>query len=450
MVTLGVTIVLVFSLVFWLHMLDTNPIVSIPNPVMPTQNARDYYVAAANEVIDSNKIASVNWQPDKRPPGRPAPGWRGNPPSQTNGDEHVYSPAQKAALVAENVGAIQTLHKGLTYPYQEIPLRSFSTLLPHYGKIGGLSRLLALEAQVKSTSGDWKGAIMADLDAIQVGQELPHGGGLIGMSVGETCQANGRRQAWDAVNHLNAAEARANARRLEQIRARHVPFAPALQESKWAVQAGLLELMRQKNWPSNLLQVEDSDPEDGGQSVPTVSRTLMGTWMRFTGKRTIMGNYARYMDQSIANAGQPYAAHLPSPPTPTDPFNQMALPGYDLNSLRLREVLADTENVLLLTALALRAYKLEHGAYPASLAALVPQYLKAVPADPFALSGSLRYKRQGAVFLLYSVGPDGKDNAGQAIFDQTKPAPTPSDLSDQRYHVQENSVGDIVAGVNRN
>ena len=63
MVTLGVIIVLVFSLFFWLHILDTNPTVSIPNPVMPTQNARDYYIEAANEVIDTSKIALVNWQP---------------------------------------------------------------------------------------------------------------------------------------------------------------------------------------------------------------------------------------------------------------------------------------------------------------------------------------------------------------------------------------------------
>ena len=80
----------------------------------------------------------------------------------------------------------------------------------------------------------------------------------------------------------------------------------------------------------------------------------------------------------------------------------------------------------------------------------MPQYLQAVPTDPFALSGPLRYKLAGAKPLLYSVGPDGKDDGGKAIFDRTIPAPTTPEAADRRHAVQENSVGDIVAGVNTN
>ncbi len=109
---------------------------------------------------------------------------------------------------------------------------------------------------------------------------------------------------------------------------------------------------------------------------------------------------------------------------------------------------ADTENALLLTLLALRAYKLEHGIYPATLSALAPSYLKAVPNDPFALSGPLSYSRTASGFLLYSVGPDGKNDGGKPIFDPTKPAPTVAGSLDQRYQIQPESQGDIVAGVN--
>ena len=70
--------------------------------------------------------------------------------------------------------------------------------------------------------------------------------------------------------------------------------------------------------------------------------------------------------------------------------------------------------------LALRAYRLEHGAYPATLAALTPAYLKQIPNDPFAASGPLHYKRQGSKYVLYSIGPDGKDDGGKPIFDATQ------------------------------
>ena len=50
--------------------------------------------------------------------------------------------------------------------------------------------------------------------------------------------------------------------------------------------------------------------------------------------------------------------------------------------------------------------------------------------------------------MLYSVGPDGKDDGGKAIFDTTQPAPGPNDTSDRRRYTLDNSTGDVVAGVN--
>jgi hypothetical protein len=64
------------------------------------------------------------------------------------------------------------------------------------------------------------------------------------------------------------------------------------------------------------------------------------------------------------------------------------------------------------TRLALELYRRENGQWPAGLKDLVPKYLAAIPADPFSTS-SLIYRRQDDRFLLYSVGPDGRDNGGR-------------------------------------
>lgn len=430
MLVIGLVLPLALGLTFWFRALDTNPTVAVPSPPMPATNARDYYVAAANAVVDDKKI------------GYAVGSW--NPATKPSGDQHFYSPADKEKLVAENAGAIQTLHTGFQYPYQEPPARSFSAMFPHYQKIRGLARLLALQAQVRAAQGDTGGAMGASLDAVQMGEQLPHGGTLIGMLVGIACQAIGRKQAWGAADHLSAAQAKAATRRLENIRTGHVPFADTLQEEEWSEQAGLLELMRKRDWPGDMLTAGQVDQ---GQIAPT-SSWIIATRVRRAGKRTIMANYTRYMDLSIVNARQPYAAHIAQPPLPTDPISQILLPVY--TGVRLNEVKADTQNALLLTTLALRAYRLDHGAYPPTLAALGPRYLQAVPADPFALSTPLRYKRLGAKYLLYSVGPDGKDDSGKAIFDRTKSAPAPAEGNDPRRWVQQDSQGDIVAGVNTN
>ena len=434
MLLLGLVLPLCLSGFFWLRALDRNPTASIPTPAMPSPNARDYYIAATAALVDSGKVDNAN--------GR----W--NPATKPVGDNHFYSPADKQKLVAENAKAIKTLHEGFRYSYQELPYRSYSDTFPHFQQMRKLARFLSLEAQVDADKGDWGGSIGADLDAVQLGETMPRGGPLIGMLVGDACQAIGRKRAWDAVDHLDAAQARAAARRLETIRAGHVPFPDTMQQEEWMGQGGLLELMRRPNWSGEMAGSIAPDPSGAQNNDTSPGRWVFATRIRLLGKRKIFGDYTQALDQIIADGHKPFAARGPAPAAAqtADPFADMVTPS--LGGTRMNEVRADTQNALLLTLLALRAYKLDHGAYPLALSALVPRYLAAVPADPFALSGPLRYKLAGARPLLYSVGPDGKDDGGKAIFDRTLPAPTNADGYDRRRAVQENSAGDVVAGVN--
>lgn len=64
-------------------------------------------------------------------------------------------------------------------------------------------------------------------------------------------------------------------------------------------------------------------------------------------------------------------------------------------------------------ALALRLYQVEHGAWPADLAALAPDYLPEVPRDPFAEDGrAIAYLPAARPPRLYCVGIDGVDDGG--------------------------------------
>jgi hypothetical protein len=51
------------------------------------------------------------------------------------------------------------------------------------------------------------------------------------------------------------------------------------------------------------------------------------------------------------------------------------------------------------SAIALRRFRLDHGAYPSTLAELVPVYLKAMPIDPFS-ERPFEYRREGSGFAL--------------------------------------------------
>jgi len=63
------------------------------------------------------------------------------------------------------------------------------------------------------------------------------------------------------------------------------------------------------------------------------------------------------------------------------------------------------------TALAIERYRLATGGVPDQLAELVPQYLDAVPIDPFD-GQPLRYRRTEAGYRLYSIMEDAQDNGG--------------------------------------
>ena len=69
---------------------------------------------------------------------------------------------------------------------------------------------------------------------------------------------------------------------------------------------------------------------------------------------------------------------------------------------------------LLSIELALRNYRAERGAYPPQSEALVPGFLRVLPNDPFRKQ-PFSYRTTPEGFLLYSVGPDGRDDGGKPL-----------------------------------
>ena len=74
-------------------------------------------------------------------------------------------------------------------------------------------------------------------------------------------------------------------------------------------------------------------------------------------------------------------------------------------------------------AFALRRYKLAHGAYPAALSSLVPDFVRELPADRFT-SKPLLYRAEGNGCIIYSAGSNGQDDGG------VKPAGGPNAIAE--------------------
>ena len=402
----------------WWNAAMKTPVVVIPNPVMPKINAFDFYVRAGNAVINDKQVGDA----------------------VTTKPTAAYSLAQKEALVEQNVGVINTLHQGFAYPYLNPPGRSYDVLFPYYTKFRSAARLLSLQGQVRAARGDWSGAVESHLDAMRLGEDIPHGSVLIGSLVGIACEAIGRRPLWSLVDHLNAAQSRAALTRLGGIMERHFPYADTIQEEKWLGQAGMLEIFTSSKKRNELFTAANSGSALGSSAMQSLSSL---SYLAYS-KNKIMHNYTTYMDETSRLARQRYGLHLPPPPLPTDPLNRVLLSTFALAQLKV--VANETQNGLLLVTFALRAFRLENGRYPASLAELAPSYLKKLPEDPFAAQGTFKYKRMGNSYVLYSVGPDGTDDSGTPIDD---PKQAGSANPNARYFININSVGDVVAGKNQ-
>jgi hypothetical protein len=75
------------------------------------------------------------------------------------------------------------------------------------------------------------------------------------------------------------------------------------------------------------------------------------------------------------------------------------------------------------TALALERFRSRHQRLPEALSNLVPDFLSALPLDPFN-GGLVRYRSLPAGYVIYSVGEDEKDDGGRETPERKKTSDT--------------------------
>lgn len=409
------------------------PAISIPTPRLPSPNAYDTLLAAARALVGGNtyEVAAL--------PGEPLP------PGASRYMKRITL-AQAQSLLKQNAAAIRLMRRAFRQQYwapQEnmYDLASATRSMRENASFRGLSRFLEFDSRTRAAEGRWSDAAQASVDAVRLGVLAPHGRGIIGALVGVACEGMGRRELWRITPHLGAAEARSWARDMEGILATRYTLSPIVQQEEWSTHALVLAAMHDRKHPYGFIGFwgPGGDPPKGPiQTIETVLRML-----RQGGPAPLLRAYHEYMAAIRTWAGKRYGLHAPRP-RPRGYLGTLA--GSAPETLFLFDYAKnDTQDDLLLVSLALRGYRAANGRYPVSLAQLVPKYLSSVPQDEFAVSGTLRYQRNGTGYVLYSVGPDGKDDGGTPILN---PAGPPGGAMQYRRYPMQNSVGDIVARVN--
>ncbi len=277
------------------------------------------------------------------------------------------------------------------------------------------ARLFAAESYVELAERRPAAALDRALDALELGAAVGRGGALTEHLVGLACAAIGMRAAEEAVPSLPPGSVRAAGRRLDAILERRPSFTEALRGERKQVLRELRFMFAGGAMPG----------AGSGRSGETLRRV---GWF-FYPKPLTYGAVEASLQTLIAESQKPYCLRQPAPP-PREPLAALLLPV--LSQGGLVHAANETSVRLLRSQVALRQYRERHGRYPERLEGLVPEVLPAVPEDPFT-GKPLVYRLEGAgVPVLYSVGPDGADDAGRPI-----PVNT----------LKNNSGGDLVAGM---
>jgi hypothetical protein len=87
----------------------------------------------------------------------------------------------------------------------------------------------------------------------------------------------------------------------------------------------------------------------------------------------------------------------------------------DLSVLLIKEVGREADVAVARVGIACEIYRIQKGKFPEGLDQLAPDILKEIPVDPFT-GKSLIYKKTERGFIIYSVGPNEKDDGGRGTW----------------------------------
>ena len=257
---------------------------------------------------------------------------------------------------------------------------------------------------------------------------------------GASYEACSYRIIWNCLDHLNAGQAKTAVKRLQQVEDRTPTYADILTAQKYIAQEILLERFNETGWRIGTIfdppqQSHSRQPMLFGVLTIRIKNQHISLVLR--SKQWVYDSYMNRLDRLIGHIPPKYQKRIAEPPPETyDRIGVLLQPIYD--SLDFKVTISQTQNRMLLVGCALQAYRADQGAYPPTLQALTPHYLAQLPDDPFAISGSFHYRRKGSNYLLYSIGPDGKDDGGMPAHNERDPTSS---------YIDGGSTGDIVAGV---
>lgn len=378
------------------------PNIKVPSHGTPKGNGY-YYFIGAGECVDETKY------PGPYSSERPIESWK---------------LSELESFVKANKLALLMLRQGLTKQYMHPAVRGIHPRFPDYSVMRKLARTLRGEALYCKKKGEYGKNADLLLDGIELGVTIPRGGVIITGLVGAAVEAIPMKDLPDTVHKLNAQELSHVASRLEVIQAKRQPFSEIVLEEGRYGSSFLAEMSTAPQARKNLMNpyqwIKSSffSTVSSTDSAPTLTERFGRIWQvarfAFANKAKLIRERDAYCKTIALEQQKPYTGKT-NVSAPAGLLSDWENTDY----VRIRRHLdtAEARLSLIQTEVALRRYRLANGRYPDKLEQLLPKYIKNIPIDPFGIGRPLRYKPigNGKSFLLYSLGPNMKDDGGKPV-----------------------------------
>lgn len=382
----------------------------------PTPNAFDYYNEAGYLLVGKDIF---EWAKSDTPIGYI---------NSHNPRERYYTLSERKAVIKDNAGALKKLREGFKYDCCVPTVIDYTTLLPYLAKFRDMERFLKFSSWNHENSGNYDEAMRLRLDGLELSNDSTKNGVLIHALVNAGSNSIITTDIYTLIDKLNLQTTKKSVKRLEIICNDITPLSDIYEQEKWSTYGSLKMLFSQPNWRFK----NDFTISMGGN---TPDKAIFKAKWATIRPRNVCNNMFDYYDKIIIELKKPFPL-IKEVKKPNDLINDLMI--IETRKMAQRYTEGTRMQTMLLTALALKAFSLENNKYPNTLQELVPKYLKELPSDPYSVKGIYKYKNKGNKFLLYSIGPDGKDNGGVSI---------PRLKGKTKTIIQIDSIGDIVWGV---
>ena len=402
-------------------------------PPTPEPNAFDFLVEAAETVPDHGAAISEAVSGTRDP---------------KTGEWQDPTMGQVRSVVEENREALALIREGLRHPFQypELHRVLMGEGESHFGSFRMLARLLSLEAKIHLADEHVDQSMDSVINCLELGRKIGNRSPFIVALTGIATYGIGVETAPEIIPSLSKSELSEAIRRLESLSEIPLDMAEIFAAERRHSLKHLESVFSEPDWRLRLAESEQMYLDDSwyGEAGFTLWQRIqmrLRSWRYH--KEKIVGAFERMTWAVREILEEPFSEREGRFPTPGRPLPTSLSETFieSVPKVWFSALVTQTAHEGLLATLALEAWRKENGEYPEELEDLRTDLLQSLPRDPFTDGQPLQYRREGDDYVLYSIGPNGEDNDGQAM-------KRPDGPPERRYLPRDDLTGDLVAGVN--